>query len=816
MRFGRSWCSGREGGGGRRRVALIAVAWAVLAAGMVGATVGGVWWDRHQATVAAAGLGATAANVTRTVEASLERDLDFGAAFGAIVATWPRLTNERLASWAQAAQVRRRFGGAGGFYFVVPVKGSGLAAFVSSVRSDPPAGIGGAPYVVYPPGRRSRYCLIRYGVQYRRTSLPVGIDLCAASPAPLEGVARSGRTDLATVPVVLSAGAIPAALAAPFRRSYRGTFVTIDAVYGGGRVPAAQAGRLADLRGWVLGTFSTRSLLDRSLASENEAQVTLRFRQGSGPWHVVSSAGRVRVAAVRARRVVRPRQLDDVELEVSLRRPASSSPFVSGLVVGGAGWLVVGAVLGLLVFLAGSRRRALRRVAFQVGELRHQALYDPLTGLPNRTLLFAEADRLLGRARRRATGVVAIFLDLDNFKDLNETFGHGAGDRLLRAVAGRLRGAVRAGDTVGRLGGDEFLVLAELDGSETSPERLAERLRGALAAPFPVGAADGAPVRVQASMGAVCGLRDRADELVADADVALYAAKSAGKGRMVVFAPAMRAAIENRVALEVDLQRAVAERQLVVLYQPIVDLTSGETVGAEALVRWRHPVRGLLVPDAFVPLAEATGAIVEVGRFVLDEACRQAAAWRAEGRELAVAVNVSAVQLERDDVAGAVEEALARHGLPGRLLTIELTETALMQDTERAVGVLSACKHRGVGLAVDDFGTGYSSLAYLRRFPIDTLKIDRTFVAHLGEQGEQGEHVAEGPLVHTVVELGRSLGIETVAEGIETPAQLEWLRREGCRWGQGFLFGRPMPPGELAGPVGPTPSAAVGPAVVGR
>jgi diguanylate cyclase (GGDEF)-like protein len=412
-----------------------------------------------------------------------------------------------------------------------------------------------------------------------------------------------------------------------------------------------------------------------------------------------------------------------------------------------------------------------------------QGLRDPLTGLANRTLLLETTDRMLAR---RSGPTSVLFLDLDDFKDINDSRGHAAGDELLTTVSQRLESCVRSVDQVARLGGDEFAVVVA--GSACTAAEIGGRVLSALAEPVVV---DGRPVHVRVSIGVADSVSagDRsADTLLRNADLAMYLAKSSGKNRVVVYAEGMERAAQSKAELVTDLDSAVAEGQLAVHYQPTVELTAGATTGYEALLRWQHPTRGLVPPTEFIPLAEESGAIVEIGRWVLTEATGQAARWSGEaGRPIDIAVNLSPRQLLDDDVVATVRAALADSGLPAGQLTLELTESVLIDDVEAVVGSLRALRGLGVRIAIDDFGTGYSSLSYLRRLPADVVKIDRSFVQDLGSGGRSTT------LVASIIELARSLDLEVVAEGVETEEQHAVLGRLACSHAQGYLFGRPLP-----------------------
>lgn len=439
------------------------------------------------------------------------------------------------------------------------------------------------------------------------------------------------------------------------------------------------------------------------------------------------------------------------------------------------------------------------------GQLAHQAFHDALTGLANRALFADRIGQALHRAARHEADPAVLFLDVDGFKAVNDRLGHEAGDVLLCRIADRLRGAVRAGDTVARLGGDEFAILIE-ENHQRADEAVttAERILQVMAEPLEV---DGQVLTVTASLGlAVSDADSTPASLLRDADIAMYRAKAAGKAMVVRYDAQMGAEVGDALQLELDLAGALAAGQFELHYQPVVDLSDERITGFEALLRWRHPRLGLVAPDLFIPLAERTGLIVPIGRWVLATACAAAVEWpRAEGDggpPLTVAVNLSARQLASGDVVADVRDALVSSGLPASSLVLEMTETALVADPTEAAGRLVALSGLGVRLAVDDFGTGYSSLNYLRQFPFDILKIDRCFI----------ETITDGavtpPIVRGLLDLAHTLDLEIVAEGIEQPAQLDGLRRERCALGQGYLFSKPIPAAEVAGLLGRLAPAA--------
>ncbi|MEA2902378.1 MAG: hypothetical protein QOH36_2265 [Actinomycetota bacterium] len=448
------------------------------------------------------------------------------------------------------------------------------------------------------------------------------------------------------------------------------------------------------------------------------------------------------------------------------------------------------------------------RRRFEV-QLARQALHDRLTGLPNRVLLRDRLDNALARTLRHRSTVALLILDIDRFKVVNDSLGHEGGDRLLVAVADRLARLLRPGDTLARMGGDEYAMLCEDVSGPEEASAMAGRVLDAFDAHFPVaatgtdasgtGSTGAAPtdVAVSVSIGLALATGDDsdADLLLRDADVAMYRAKQRGRGRFELFDETMRHEAVDRLSVENDLRRAIRQGQLRLFYQPIVHIDTGRIAGFEALVRWQHPVRGLLSPADFIPPAEDTGLIIPLGRCVLGEACLQAAAWqrrRGAGQPLRMSVNVSAKQLQYPGWAAEVAATLAESGLEPGHLVLEITESVLMEDAEASSGPLEELRRLGVRVAIDDFGTGYSSLGYLRRLPVDILKIDKSFIDGVAK----GPH--ESALARAVVKLARTLGLDAVAEGVTDRRQLAELRRLRCPYGQGYYFSRPQPPEVVA------------------
>jgi len=421
---------------------------------------------------------------------------------------------------------------------------------------------------------------------------------------------------------------------------------------------------------------------------------------------------------------------------------------------------------------------------------RHAALHDPITGLPNRVLALDRLQYALDRRPREGTEVAVFVVDIDRFKVINESFGHDAGDELLLALASRLRGAVPPEDTVARLGGDEFMVICQnLDGLR-EVVTIAERLSAAVNRPFVL---ESGERYVTASIGiAMAGqASDTPDALLRDADVAMFRAKDAGPGRYEVFDSRMRAQVLSRLRVETELREAIDRGELRVYYQPIIDVASAWITSVEALVRWEHPRLGLRFPNEFIPIAEETGLIVDLGAWVLERACRQVALWQQRfGAELGLSVNIAARQLEDPLFALHAAETAHSSGMHADTLSLEVTERTLIDETASPNNCIAALREHGLGLVLDDFGTGYSSLGYLKRFQLDGLKIDRGFVDGLGTE-------AASPIVEAIVRMSQALGLTVVAEGVETEAQLGKLRELGCDRAQGFLFSRPLPPHEL-------------------
>jgi diguanylate cyclase (GGDEF)-like protein len=424
--------------------------------------------------------------------------------------------------------------------------------------------------------------------------------------------------------------------------------------------------------------------------------------------------------------------------------------------------------------------------------IRFMAHHDALTGLPNRVLFRDHIDGALQRVREGAGGLALLCLDLDHFKSVNDTLGHPVGDALLETAGQRLQSCVREGDIVARLGGDEFAIVQALSGAPGEVEALAERITSRLKAPYEL---SGRRVTAGVSIGVATALESgmSADLLLRNADMALYRAKASGRGTYRFFEPEMDAEVQARLAIEADLQQALERDQFEVFYQPLNSLETGRISGFEALLRWRHPERGLIPPAQFIPVAEELGLIGAIGEWVLRRACADAVAWP---EEIKLAVNLSPMQFRGADVVPAVASALGASGLDPRRLELEITESALLQDNAGTLAMLHRLRGLGARIALDDFGTGYSSLSYLRSFPFDKIKVDRSFV------GEMNARPDCEVIVNSIAVLASNLGMTTTAEGVENADQLDLVRKAGCTEGQGYHFGRPAPASEVLARLG--------------
>ncbi len=781
-----------------------------LVAGLASAAAAGWQWKKVVDRQNRQSFDQQASGVAARITKQLQRDTDLTATGRAVVQQDPAMTNVQFAAWFSALTTSR-VANATGLTYIQKVPAAQLYFFRVALVADPTSAMSaGEPFTVTPASAQAPYCLTRLmALQSSLRSegdvaLPPGLDWCStAVNSALTSSRDSGQIEVTkllgadegrVLGFETQAGTGPGnadiQILKSLDQAFGNTIVVVAPLYEG-PTPTSVTGRQSALEGWVGGVFDTGKILTAAVGAHSNLQVTLARKNLGSPAQAIAttdstttSAGQVDVVPTNA----------DGRWIVTVRRPpvtGTASGRTQGLAVGGAIALATLILFFVLQALVASRRRALHVAAEQTGELHHMSLHDDLTGLPNRSLVVDRAEQLLARSRRSQLPTAALVLGLDEFKEFNETHGHQTGDELLKAVALRLEAVLREADTVGRVGGDEFMVLTDGASLAAGPELVAERILDVMREPFYLGEDRPEPYSVTASVGIAFGPRVDAEHLLHDADTALAQAKEAGKGRYALFGQDMPHAIETRLAFENELRSAVATDQFFLRYQPIFDIDTRTTTGVEALLRWQHPTRRVIPPDHFLPLLEETGLILPLGRWVLEEACRQGAALHASGYLITMSVNISSRQLESDSLVGDVSDALSASGFEPNALVLEITETTIMRDTSLMVDRLIALKGLGVRIAIDHFGTGYSSLAYLRQFPVDILKIDRSFISSLATTRDSSM------LIHTLVQFGKTLGLQTIAEGIEEEGQIDPLLAEQCDTGQGFLYGRPLSPTQL-------------------
>ncbi len=777
---------------GRAQAGWPARRWTVIACAIVllGASVsltGALLWRSSVRSHNEQSFKTSATDVSGTLETLVRRDTDFVRSVRAVLTMRPDVSANEFKDWAGLLEDRQQQLGNLGALVVKSVPAPQLASFQAKRNAEPAfrALVGGHVEPV-PNTGRPLYCLLSGGSAniHDSTELSLALQGDWCDPTSFIGsYAQDGTTRAKFTQAITETGQFVAYSAATAGVT---TLILEAAAYKRG-VPlnTATQRRLAAV-GWVLDSFDIGTLLRSALAGQKGLAVTLyhedfgqRSREFIGRDGMASTTHPFKYSSTL--------QVDGTWIvEVTGATPGAPSSGLQAVVVFVVGMIGTLLLLLLVLVLGRSRESALAMVREKTVQLRHQALHDALTGLPNRVLALDRAEQMLARARREQHAVAALYVDVDGFKNVNDSFGHAAGDELLQIVASRLESVTREGDTAARLAGDEFVVFVDGSTLDAGPELVAERLLEVLREPYDMHKGIGRELSLTASIGIASGLRESATELLRDADVALYEAKSAGRNRYMLFQSTMQTAMQDRLTVQMDLADALEQGSLFLLYQPTFDLQSERVIGVEALLRWRHPTRGVLAPSEFIPIAEATGIIVPIGRWVLQQACSQAAAWHARGRHLGMSVNVSARQLDSDELIEDVRDALRESGLEPAMLTLEVTESALMRDPEATAKRLHMLKGLGVRIAIDDFGTGYSSLSYLRQFPADALKIDRSFISGIAATKQSTA------LLRTLVQLGKTLEIETLAEGIEDQVQLSALQREQCDHGQGFLFSRPL------------------------
>jgi diguanylate cyclase (GGDEF)-like protein len=742
-------------------------------------------------------LYSSSEGIASTLKLSLQHEQDLAVSAGATSVINGELTESQFIQWTASVHAFTRYPELQGISELSMVPTSQLSAFAAKEVADPsgPLAANGS-FVVSPAGNRPYYCLITVSQSRLESNvLPAGLDYCTTSLGPALLTARDSGQNAYL----------------PYKSGKTEELAIGTAIYSGGLVPTTVAARRAAFTCWIGTEILPGTVLATALIGHPSTAIAFRFGQGNTK--VIFKAGSAPVGA----------QTKTINFGNGWHVAVSGAVVGTGILVNGdaLSLLLVGLALSFLlaalIFVLGtSRSRALELVHERTDELQYQAFHDPLTGLPNRSLILQRMGQMVAKAREDHTTMATFFLDLDDFKDINDTLGHRSGDELLAEVGARLSGALRQGDTVGRLGGDEFVMVTAGTSTATGVEAIAARLFAVLEAPIQIASSE-VSLTVTASIGIAIGDRDVPEELLRDADIALYRAKALGKNRAEVFTLAMQESVDDHRNLEVDLHSALEANQFFLLYQPMVDLASGDIMGFEALLRWRHPTRGVVQPNDFIPALEASGMIIPVGRWVLETACRQGARWQRQGHNFKVSVNVATAQLQRDAIADDTYRAVSTSGFDPSMLVLELTETTLMDDVEGMVARLQLLKAIGVRIAIDDFGTGFSSLARLQRFPIDILKIDQSFISQTGGSD------MPAAFVRSIVQMGKALGLEVVAEGIETADQREYLSAESVDTGQGFLFAKPLdvstidhmleyptidPIGAII-PIGTTPSSLV-------
>ena len=754
-----------------------AVAVLCVAAGTVGSVLGAHAVARTDTANARQAFPRTSAVIASTLKLALQHDEDLIIGASTFFAGKPEASAAAFDAWVKWAQALRHYPELEKLGLVALVRAPELAAFEARItghaakpqRSRSPLPVGGA-FRAVPAGTRPYYCF-------------AAVEL-ARSPA---GHARAGLDYCALTPGLLSSRDSGLSIYSP-ASARRSQGLGIEApVYRGNVPPSTFASRRGAFVGWLHEVLVPGVVLQGALRGHPGYAVRLRYKTGTS--NVVFTSGTSQPHA----------QSNVINLHngwtarTSGPSPAAATVFTDGdalalLIVGG----LLSALLGLLVFVLGTGRA--RALAPRTARVPYSDLYDALTGLPNRALTLDRAGRMVARTGRQSGMLAgALFIDIDWFKDVNDKLGRAAGDQLLRIFARRLEGVVRAGDTVGRFGGDEFAVLVESAARGVRLDSLARRMIEVLHKPVELDEF-GPRFFATASIGVAFGRYATHEDLLRDAQMALTAAKTAGKDRYTLFNANMRTVIESRAVLEDELNTALQEKQFFLLYQPIYDLTTRKVVGLEAIIRWAHPKQGVLPPCDFMPLAEESGQIVPIGRWMLEEACGRAAAWNVAGHRVGISVKVSTNQLNRDGLATDVRRALQQSGIEPSLLTLEIAETTVMRDLTATAARLDEIRQLGVRTAIDDFGgSGYARHSDLQQMPLDALKVDRGSLA-ASEDKDYRSWLLEAILV-----FGRDLSLTVIATGIQTDEQMATLQALGCTMVQGPFPGNPAPADAVEG-----------------
>ena len=698
--------------------------------------------------------------IASTLRLAIQREQDLIDSTKSFLMGNPNATQSQFKTWSNDLHVLRKYPDLTGLGVIDYVTAAQLSAYVRRASAAL-----STRFTVTPAGQRSFYCFSLRGIARPGTQvLAKGVDLCA-------GLARS---------YITSPRSSGQSLVLPYRFVGQETIALETPIYRGGVIPTTVAARERDFVEIIGLNLVPKVILQTALKGHPGFAVALSYNN-PGP-----------KLNFRSGEVPKNAQTAGVNLNDGWTVKTFGVSEPGGLFANGSASLILyfgialSLLLGAMIFLLGTgRARSMLLVGERTEQLQYQALHDSLTGLPNRALIVDRIDQLLERNRQHGTLGAALFVDLDDFKNVNDSLGHEAGDHLLISVAERMKSTLRGADTIGRMGGDEFVILMDGGDDQGGPDRVAQRLLDIMRQPFDIKGAL-TPLTVNTSIGIAVGDRRNGGELLRDADVALYQAKAAGKNQFVVFNQEMHNDVGRRISLEFELRSALSENQFYLVYQPIYNLEDLTIVGVEALLRWRHPSEGVIQPNEFIPILERTGSIREVGAWVLQEACAQMATWHARGDTLDISVNVSGRQLDSELFVSQIRHALLVSGLSANSLIIEMTETALMLDVDAVVKRLQAIRDLGVRIAIDDFGTGYSSLSHLRQFPVDCIKIDKSFTGSLATSDESKA------LVKTFIQLGRDLGLKTLAEGVESIDQMDLLRASSVSEAQGFLFSHPL------------------------
>lgn len=760
---------------GGRKEAWAAIAALCVVVGTVASVLGAHAVAHTDAGKAREAFPRTSADIASTLKLAIQREEELGVSASTFFAGDPTASAAEFNIWVKWAHTLRRYPELQRLGLVAVVREPELAAFDARITGHAlkPEVAGSAPTAVaglrvIPSGTRSYYCFA--SAQLARNPVarpPAGLDYCAATPGLLSS-RDSGRSTYTAV----SAG-------------HRQALAIETPVYRGNVPPPTFASRRGAFVGWLRTLLVPGVVLQQALRGHPGYAVRLRYKTSSS--NVVFARGTPPSGA----------QSTTVNLHNgwSVR---SMGPVVAAggvlansnaltLLIGGT---LLSVLLGVLVYLLGGGR--VRVLTPKTRQLPHSDLYDTLTGLPNRALTLDRAERMVARAGRQSGMLAgALLIDLDWFKDVNDKLGRGAGDQLLRTVARRLEDVIRAEDTVGRFAGDEFVVLVESAARGVRLDSLAGRIIESLHKPVELDDF-GPSFFATASIGVAFGRYETPDDLMRDAQLALHSAKAAGKDRYTLFNANMRSMIESRGVLESELNAALQDEQFFMLYQPIYDLTSRRVVGLEALIRWLHPKRGVLSPEAFIPLAEETGLIVPIGRWALEDACNRTAAWNVSGHRVGVSVKVSANQLNRDGFETDVRRALQQSGIDPVLLTLEIAEATVMHDIAAVARRIEDIKQLGVRVAIDDFGgSGYARHSDLQRMALDVLKVDRSSLAASDDEAYRSW------LLEAILIVGRDLSLTVVATGIETYDQIAALQAMGCTMAQGSFMGEPTPANDV-------------------